>query len=111
MSVFNNFLVSNFVFLFQKEIVLFKLIVYGEQKELEIFRNVLLVLVYGLMLVNEIVYFFIIVCLGFFEELVYISERLEIRVLRGKVNCVVERNFNKRKICKNKFVKIKIRID
>uniref|UniRef100_A0A8C6GJE2 Zinc finger protein 518A n=1 Tax=Mus spicilegus TaxID=10103 RepID=A0A8C6GJE2_MUSSI len=111
MSAFNNLSASNSASSFQKEIVPSKPTVHGEQKEPETSRNALPVLVHGLMPANETVHSSTTACPGSSEEPVYISERSETRVLRGKSNCAVERNFNKRKTCKNKFAKIKTRID
>lgn len=111
MSAFNNLSASNSASSFQKEIVPSKPTVHGEQKEPETSRNALPVLVHGLMPANETVHSSTTACPGSSEEPVYISERSETRVLRGKANCAVERNFNKRKTCKNKFAKIKTRID
>lgn len=61
-----------------------------------------------MMLVNEIVIIFIVICLEFFEELICIIDYLEVRVLRCKINCIIERSFNKKKIFKKNFLRIKI---
>lgn len=110
MNAVNNLSVSNSASSFQKEIVPSKPTVHGEQKEPESSRDALPVLVHDLMPANETVLSSSVACPGSSEEPVYISECSETRVLRGKANCTIERNFNKRKTCKNKFAKIKTRI-
>lgn len=110
MNAVNNLSVSNSASSFQKEIVPSKPTVHGEQKEPESSRDALPVLVHDLMPANETVLSSTAACPGSSEEPVYISECSETRVLRGKANCTIERSFNKRKTCKNKFAKIKTRI-
>lgn len=111
MSAVNNLSVSNSASSFQKEIVPSQPTVHGEQKESESSRNALPVLVHDLMPANETVLSSTAACPGSSEEPVYISEHSETRVLRGKANCTIPRNFSKRKTCKNKFAKIKTRIN
>lgn len=112
MSAVNNLSVSNSASSFQKEVIPSKPTVHGEQKEPEASRDALPVLVHDLMPANETVLSSTTACPGSSEEPVYISDKShsETRVLRGKANCTIERNFNKRKTCKNKFAKIKTRI-
>lgn len=109
-SAANNLSVSNSEPSFQKENVPSKLLGLGEQKEPESSRNALPVLVNDLMPANGIVHASTAACAESSEEPACISEHSETRVLRYKANCTNERNFNKRKTCKNKFAKIKTRI-
>ncbi|MEJ1276397.1 zinc finger protein 518A [Cricetulus griseus] len=108
-STANNLSVSNSASSFQKENVPSKLAGLGEQKELESSRDALPVSD-GSMPANEIVLTSTATCPESSEEPGCISEHSETRVLRCKANCTTERNFSKRKICKNKFAKIKTRI-
>ncbi|XP_005063667.1 zinc finger protein 518A [Mesocricetus auratus] len=108
-SAANNLSVSNSASSMQKGSVPSKLAGLGEQKEPESSRDALPVS-NGLMPANEIVLTSTTTCPESSEEPVCISKHSETRVLRCKANCTTERNFSKRKTCKNKFAKIKTRI-
>lgn len=110
MSAVNNLSVGNSASSFQKEIVPSKPTVHGEQKAPQSSRDALPVSVQDLMPANDAVLSSTAARPGSSEEPVHISERSETRVSRSKANCTIERNFNKRKTCKNKFAKIKTRI-
>lgn len=110
MSAVNNLSVGNSASSFQKEIVPSKPTVHGEQKAPQSSRDALPVSMQDLMPANDAVLSSTAARPGSSEEPVHISERSETRVSRSKANCTIERNFNKRKTCKNKFAKIKTRI-
>ncbi|XP_055447687.1 zinc finger protein 518A [Psammomys obesus] len=107
LSAANNLSVSSSAPTFQKEILPSKPPVRGEQKEPESSRDALPV--DDLMPASEILPS-TAARPESSEELVCISEHSGTRVLRCKANCTIERNFNKRQTCKNKFAKIKTRI-
>ncbi|XP_051002492.1 zinc finger protein 518A [Acomys russatus] len=108
-SAANNLSVSNSASSFHKEIVPSKPPILGEQKEPESSRDALPVLDDRIP-ASEIALSSTAACPESSEEPVYISDHSETTVLRCKANCTIERNFNKRKTCKNKFAKIKTRI-